>query len=138
MNADIMRSALRFVHALDKDDYETVRSMLAIDCRYHARTETLIGRNAITASYRANSRLARRLFEQVEYSGAVIKVVRKNAHILLSDHLRHRGKEHRYKCVQIIHFGSGELIDSIRHKELPGQRDRLLRFCAGNGVKLSE
>ena len=136
---NIMEVARRFARALDRDDYETVRSMLAADCCYVARDETLFGRDAITASYRENSRLARALFDQVEYSSSVTESADgRDAGILFSDHLRHRGGEHIYKCLQIIGLNSDGLIRSIHHQELPGQRENLLQFCALNGIELSE
>lgn len=134
---DIARLADRFRRALDDEDYDVVKSMLTSNCHYHARNGILVGREAIVASYRDQSKVARRLFDAVEYASVVTKTDDQTAVIMFSDRLLSQGKEHVYRCHQMVHFGPGGLIDTIKHQELPDQREQLLRFCNALGICLT-
>ena len=135
-NPDIIELAQRFSRALDQEDYGIVQPMLAADCRYAARNEAVFGPEAIIASYRTQSALARKLFDRVEYSSAVSQISIDTASIVFSDCLVSDGNKHVYKCGQIVHVGADGVIDAIQHREFPGERARLLRFCADSGVSL--
>lgn len=138
MNANRCREiAQQFADSLNADDYETVRALLAENCRYQARTETITQPDAITRSYRANSLFARTLFDRVEYSSEILQSVSDTARITFVDKLHKGDRTHVYQCQQTVHIRPDGLIDRIKHQELPGERERLLEFCASCNVHLT-
>ena len=134
-DVDIVRLAAGFSQALDDDSYDVLRTLLSADCQYHSRTAVIVGPDAIIDSYRDQNALARRLFDRVEYSSSVTKGGPASVSVVFTDKLYIRDRAHLYRCRQILHFAADGLIDSIKHEELPAERERLLQFCAENGVK---
>ena len=134
---DITEIALRFARALDREDYEAAKAMLAANCRYEARTDTLLGPDAIISSYRRNGTTARHLFDSIEYRSEALETGADTACISFFDRLSKGDKTHTYQCRQRLYFAPDGLINVIKHEELPEERERLLEFCAACGVDLS-
>jgi hypothetical protein len=135
---NINEIAHRFANALDQENYEAVRVMLAPDCRYEGRTETLVGPDAIVSSYRHHGATAQRLFDTIEYRSEPVRIDDHTACIRFFDSISKHGRTHVYQCQQRLQLRSDGLIASIRHEELPGARERLLEFCAACGVTLDD
>jgi hypothetical protein len=133
---DIVEIARRFAGALDQDNYEIARALLADDCGYEGPAKAVIGPEAIVSSYRDHSAMAQRLFDAVEYRSETTRMSVDTVSIAFFDSIAIRGQRHVYRCRQRLHFRPDGLIDCIRHEELPGERERLLRFCAEYGVSL--
>jgi len=121
--------ARRFSHALDAEDYESVRAMLASDCVYVTRTGTLVGPDDIVNSYRDSATLAHQLFESVTFTSEIQRVSRDQAWILFVDHIRNVDRNHTFRCRQRLRFSTELLIRQITHEEIPNQRQELLEFC---------
>jgi hypothetical protein len=74
---EVRARAQIFAQSLDRNDFETVATILAPGCRYDlsgaslTSEGTLVGPEAILASYRSHDARARRLFDSVEYSSDV-------------------------------------------------------------------
>ena len=130
--------ALRFARALDREDYDVVRALLAPDCRYEARGGPISGADAIVDSYRCAGRTARSLFDTVDYESGLISAHANVADISFSDRLTKDGKQHLYRCRQRLLFTPGDLVSRIVHEELPGERERLLEFCHASAVILPD
>jgi hypothetical protein len=136
VKASVPELALRFARALDLGDYDVVRALLAPDCHYETRTGPIFEADAIVDSYRGASKTARSRFDIVEYESALLGAGIDTAEILISDRLTKNGRQHLYRCRQRLFFTPGGLVSRIVHEELPGERQRLLEFCAGCGVNL--
>jgi hypothetical protein len=135
-NVDVLAVARGFAGALDRENYKAARAMLAADCGYQGPAGALLGPDAIVSSYRDQDTAARQLFDAVEYRSKITRTGADNACISFSDHIVSGGRKHVYRCRQRLHFRPDGLIDCIEHEELPGERERLLRFCAACGVNL--
>jgi hypothetical protein len=118
------------------EEYDVVRALLAPDCQYETRTGPIFEADAIVDSYRDAGKKARLLFDTVEYESVLLSAKADTADISFSDRLTKDGKQHLYRCRQRLSFNPGGLLSRIVHEELPGERQRLLEFCAGCGVNL--
>jgi hypothetical protein len=126
---DLTRAqASRFTAALDADDFEGIRPLLAGGCVYDTSKETLIGPDAVIASYRKNGESARERFAEIEYESAVVEAGPSRATVEFTDHLTARGERHTYRCRQRLRFDATGRIVAIAHEELPGERARLEEF----------
>ena len=77
MSIETSRSiATRFAAALDADDYDAARPLLAPDCRYEAPKSVIIGPDAILDSYRQASIDGHAKFDRLEYASTVPEVRR--------------------------------------------------------------
>jgi hypothetical protein len=122
--------ATRFAAALDADDFDAVRPLLAPDCRYEVRGAVLVGPDAILASYRAASEGGRREFDRLSYSSLVIHAENDSATIEFADHIERAGAAHTFRSRQHLTI-TADLITAIRHEDLPGERERLAAFREG-------
>jgi ketosteroid isomerase-like protein len=138
VKASALELASRFARALDQGDYDIVRALLAPDCHYETRTGPIFGADAIVDSYRDAGKTARSLFDNAEYQSALLGAKADSADISFSDRLSKDGRQHVYRCRQRLFFNPGALISRIVHEELPGERQRLLEFCAGCGINLTD
>ena len=138
VKASVSELALRFARALDLDEYDVVRALLAPDCHYETRTGPIFGADAIVDSYRDASKKARSLFEAVAYDSALLGAKMDAADISFSDRLTKDGRQHVYRCRERLFFNPGGLVRRIVHEELPGERQKLLEFCARCGVNLPD
>lgn len=128
------RVARQFAQALDRDDFEAARALLAPECVYQGRTAILIGPEAILQSYRDASHWGRARLSRVDFSSAVRPESDGRQVIRYIDRIWHAGQCHSYQCEQVLSFGRNAEIVHILHRELPGQREALLRFFAEVGV----
>ena len=134
--AEARSLAHRFAARLDADDFAAVELMLAPGCAYETGRGTLTGPPAILASYREAGDRARRLFDTVGYDSEVGEAGDGFAVIQFRDHLVVRGQAHVYRCRQRVTFASDGAVTHIEHRELPGEREGLVAFCARAGVEL--
>lgn len=71
MKATVPELALRFARALDMEDYDVVRALPMPDCHYETRSGPIVGADAIADTYRSTSKMARSLFDSVEYESVL-------------------------------------------------------------------
>jgi ketosteroid isomerase-like protein len=134
--ADVHEIVAAMARALDADDLDAVRALLADDCVYQVRGETLHGPEAIVASYAAASAMARRLFDEVRYESAVEGVSGTTARVAFTDYLLKAGHPwHRYRCRQEFTVGAAGRIVRIVHQEIPSERDALDRHMRECGIE---
>jgi limonene-1,2-epoxide hydrolase len=125
----------RFAKALDLEDYDTALSLLAQGCVYRIRGETIVGAEAVVASYRGNGEAARS-FDSIAYGSDVRAEDDGLIVIEFWDELPHRGRVHRHRCEQWVRTGDGVIVE-IEHRDLDGELESLAEFkrcCNGNGV----
>lgn len=140
-NFDMETSAYAIVavlaQALDTDDFDTVRPLLAADCVYETGRETLIGPEAIVQSYAANSAWARKTFDELRYESRVEPSVAATVAVVFIDLLRHKGLEHRHQCRQEFTVGSAGRIVRIVHHDLPGETEAISEFYRSCNIRRS-
>jgi hypothetical protein len=68
LRPDVQAVVAEFADALDADDFDVVQRRLATDCVYLIGGQRHVGPEAVVASYRDGSHLARRLFEEVVFT----------------------------------------------------------------------
>ena len=117
-----------FAKALDVEDYDTASRLLADSCIYSMCGTTIIGRDAIINTYRINSESAKRRFDSIGYRSYVEAASLQSARICFTDRLCVANESHEFQCSQTVRVGPDELINEIRHEELPGERQRLKDF----------
>lgn len=130
-------TARRFAEALDREDYELASTLLAPDARYRIGGETLIGPEAITASYRGNGDWALATLDGVSYESRVEPAGPGRAAITFVDHLEHAMRRHTHTCRQVVAVNAEGRIAEIEHQDLPGERERLDAFFRETGVRRS-
>lgn len=123
-----MDVAKRFARSLDEEDYASAEQCLATTCKYQIAGNTYIGPDAILASYRENGDWAARTLDGIRYESAVRPGEEGGAVVEFIDHLEHAGMTHTHRCEQHLQFEPGGLISTIRHIDLPGEREALARF----------
>jgi len=128
MPADTLTVTTQFAMALDTEDYATARTLLSNDCLYEIGAQTLIGIDAIVASYQKDSNEAPKRFDAIEYASAVESTGTNTAVIKFTDRVRLADEWHDYYCMQHVTTNHDGLIGSIRHEEIPGQRETLNAF----------
>src|SRR5262249_32886429 len=124
----------RLARLLDADDFGAAAGLIAPDCEYRARRETLIGRDAIVASYAASSGWAREHQIAGGYSSEIEAVAVDEGSLLFTDDLVLNGRSHRYRCRQRFHVGEDGLVNRIVHEEIATERLALEEFMRAGGI----
>lgn len=127
--------ANRFMHGLDKEEYEDVAQCISPDCQYEIAGKTHHGPEAIVASYQGNGDWAAENIEKIGYGSALVEVNERAAKIEFLDYLEHGGQKLTHRCHQHLEFDNDGLICSIRHEDLPGEREALSAFFIAVGLK---
>ena len=131
---DVFAVAQRFAGALDRCDFAEAQAYLSEDCHYQIGQETLIGPEAIIASYRDSAEWGRRTLDQVVYESQVTQD-EKGLSVLYVDRITHGGVTHEYHCRQHLWLNDAGKVERIVHEELPGEREKLDKFFADRGVR---
>lgn len=128
MSDSVLTIARRFAAALDVEDYKTARALVSVECVYDIGKETLNGVDAIIDSYARNGEQAKVRFDAIEYASSVEQTGPDSAAIGFTDRVCLGGAWHEYHCRQHLSLNDAGVITSIRHEEIPGERDRLIAF----------
>lgn len=126
--------AARFARCLDAEDYGGAAACLADGCRYDAGDATHTGPAAIVAAYRAHGDWAARHLDEVTYESEVHARDDGEIRVRFTDHVRHAGVAHTYRCEQVLSFDDAGLIRAIRHVDLPGEASALQAFYVRAGL----
>jgi len=118
MKHDLFDLAKRFAEALDRQNYDVLRALLAPRCRYDGPDGVVVGADEIIASYRAAARLAASHFDAVKFESNVAKVAGKKVEIEFVDRLTKDGREEVYRCRQELYFAPGGLVYRIVHEDV--------------------
>lgn len=128
MSQDSLVIARNFASSLDAEDYATTALLLAEDCVYHIGDATLVGREAILASYQKNGQSAKQRFDAIEYTSHVEMTAPTRAVVSFTDGLHLGNRAHEFRCRQHLDISPTGLITHIQHEEIPGERQRLKDF----------
>lgn len=127
--------AERFATALDRDDYETVASVLAEEVSYSIGDDVLLGREAVVESYRTASKMAHQLFDQVEYGHTVISTDDPTTfRISYTDTLTVGEESLTHMAEQHVTVATEEVVTRIVNVELPGEREAVDAFLERHGL----
>lgn len=122
--------------ALDADDFDAARALLAPDAAYVMRDETLRGADAILGSYRDATRSAHATFDEVRYRSEVVRASGRAATIRFHDELRAGDRWLHHACEQDVELDADGRVARIVHRDLPGERERLIAFLDETGREL--
>ncbi len=93
--------AILFGSSLDHDDFEKVKDLLAENCVYQIGSETLIGPEAILASYEQNMLAGRKKMDKLEWGTSRIETISDCEYLVhFTDYLYHRGEQYTHRCQQ--------------------------------------
>lgn len=121
--------------ALDEDDYESARAVLAPEIVYEIGDETLVGREAVVASYRSASEMAHELFDGVGYGHEIVAAVDEATfRIRYLDLLTAGGESHSHYAEQEITVDPELGVVRIVHIPLPGEREKVDAFMARHNI----
>jgi hypothetical protein len=126
-----------FAEALDREDYEVARSLLAPDCTYRVRSKVLLGPDAIIGSYKGSAEWGAANIDSVMYKSRVEAVTDDRFVVRFEDCLRHHGKSLTYASQQLVELDSYGRIRQIEHQDLPGEVERLEAFLREMGIDRS-
>lgn len=130
MSDSVLPVARQFAAALDVEDYTTARALVSAECVYDIGKETIVGVDAIINSYARNGEQAKVRFDAIAYASCVEQTGPESAAIEFTDRVCLGGAWHEYHCRQHLSLNDAGVITSIRHEEIPGERDRLIAFEA--------
>ena len=114
--------------ALDAEDYQTARALLADDCRYEFRGKVIQGADTIIDSYKTNGDAGHDRFDSVEFTSDVVSESDSSARINFTDVVTRSGDTHIHRCSQRVEFDAVSKIVRITHIDLPGEREALEQF----------
>ena len=77
---------------------------------------------------------AARHLDEVTYESEVRARDDGEIRVRFTDHVRHAGIAHTYRCEQLLSFDDAGLIRAIRHVDLPGEASALQAFYARVGL----
>ena len=122
--------AQEFATALDTEDYESARRLLAGDCIYHFSGKSFRGIAAILESYQQNAEWVKRTFESIVYESSTRQRSDDTWVIHYIDRIQHRDRELEHHCEQVVRFDSGNRVVEITHIDLPGEDTKVKEFLA--------
>lgn len=127
--------AEEFGKALDQDNFEQLRKLLAPQCTYCIGDIKLIGPEAIASSYEQNMLEGRETLDELAWGESGIEEVDDYEFILhFTDHLKHRGHSFIHRCQQRVVVGEDKTIIEINHVENVAEADKLNEFYKKVGL----
>ena len=135
-----MNSPIEYVEALaqalDDDDYVTAASTMAEHVEYSIGDQLMYGPQAVVASYRASSEMARRLFDQVGFGHEVVPTDDPYSfRVTYSDVLTVGDETLTHTAEQQVTVAPDEGVVRIINLDLPGEREKVDRFMARHGLE---
>jgi limonene-1,2-epoxide hydrolase len=123
-----------FARALDRDDFQAARELLAEDCEYDTGDGIVRGRDAVIVPYQEVSEKCKRTFDAIAYESRVVAARETSATVLYTDKIRRGEHHHEFKCHQVLDVDDTGRIVRIQHREIDGERDALNAFFRRAGV----
>ena len=120
--------------ALDNDDYTTVLSLLSDDVTYELGNRTLRGPEAVAASYRESSEMARRIFDSVEYGHSHPRTTDGHTFgIAYTDTLTIDDETLIHNAHQTVTVDRTKGVTHITNEEVPGESAKVEEFLERHG-----
>jgi hypothetical protein len=125
-----------FARALDACDFAAARVMMAPDCAYELRGETLVGPDVVLDSYARSAAWAQRHLDEVRYESEVVRESGSGCTVLYTDYLlKTPGRWHRHRCEQDVFVDARGRIARIVHRDLEHEAERLEAFLSAAGIE---
>ena len=129
--------AADFGTALDKDDFEYVKTLLTTDCQYFIGDTTLVGKNAIADSYEVNMIEGRNKMDKLEWGKSKIEIISETEYFVhFTDYLTHKGEKHVHHCKQKVSINTNGKIFKIVHINDAEEQQKLNAFYKRVGIKI--
>ncbi len=108
--------ATQFGVSLDNNNFNATKKLLSKDCKYIIGKETLIGPEAICASYQQNMIEGRKKLDKLEWGKSNIEAINNSEYFVhFTDYLTHQGIHHTHKCKQKLTINNSGKIILIEH-----------------------
>lgn len=132
-------TAIQFGNALDKDDFELTKALLAADCEYLIGDTTLIGAAEIVGSYEANMIEGRKKMDKLEWGKSEIEPIgEQEYYVHFTDYLTHQGETHTHRCRQKLTINKAAKIIRIVHIHNPEEQRALNAFYNRVGIPITK
>ena len=120
--------------ALDSDDYATAESVMSADVEYVIGDKTLIGPQAIVASYKTASEMAHLIFDAVAYDHDIVSSDDPTFFSIdYSDILTIDDETLTHMAVQHVRAKPRRGVVHITNVDVPGERERVDAFLERHG-----
>lgn len=124
-----------FGRSLDKDEFEIVKGILSLNCKYKIGEEILIGPENICNSYEQNMIEGRKKLDKLVWGESSIEVINDSEYFVhFTDFLTHKGINYTHRCTQKVTIQKDKIVQ-IEHIENIGEQDRLNEFYRKVGLK---
>lgn len=124
----------QFAQALDGEDYQAARMLLSAKCIYNSTSGTRTGPAQVIESYKSNGDWAAAAFDSIRYESHVEPEANDEWMITFTDHIHHKGKHLVHKCGQILTVNQEGLIETIEHRDIRGEKEKLEEFLRDTGI----
>lgn len=130
----VVKQVRLFTEALQREDYDVARKLLAPECVYFQVARELKGPKAIVASYEQSAGWGVGQFDSIERESSVKPTEDGRAMLTFFYKIRHKGKFLRIRSEQIIELDEAGRIGRIEHVELASQANALFKFYFETGI----
>lgn len=128
-------TATNFGRSLDKDDFETVKTLLTADCEYFIGDTTLVGKDAIAGSYESNMTEGHNKMDKLEWGKSEIETISETEYYVhFTDYLTHKDETHIHRCKQKVSVNSDNKIFKIVHINNAEEQQNLKAFYKRVGI----
>ncbi|NOY24450.1 MAG: GNAT family N-acetyltransferase [Oligoflexia bacterium] len=121
--------------SLDDEDFDGAARRLDPALCYETGQGDLVGIAPVIDSYRRAAQGAHAMLDELVNESAVLALGGDRYRVDYTDRLRHHGYAHVFRCQQILTLPPGRGVTRIVHRELRGERTRLLAFFRRAGVR---
>lgn len=127
--------AENFGNALDKDNFEMVKTLLTTDCEYFIGDTTLVGKDAIAGSYESNMIEGRNKMDKLEWGKSKIESINESEYFVhFTDYLTHKGETYTHRCKQKVSVNTDAKIFKIVHINNSEEQQKLTQFYKRVGI----
>ncbi|GEM_PF-3904681 len=128
----MLQVAQEFVSLLDEARFDEAAKLLAEDCQYHYWEGNYQGRDMVINIYRQMHKEAQKAFDELKYSSEVEPVDGETYTLHFTDSVRIDNYWHSLRYDSIVRVKDA-LIQSIEHKEIPGEQRKFQGFLQRTG-----
>lgn len=122
-----IRIVQNFASFLDNIQFKEAGECLSADCRYEYEEGKYQNRNIITAIYKQNDLITRKLFDELRYSSEVEQIAENEFKINYTDSLRKGALWHENRFYDVVKV-QNDLIVDIHHHSIPGAEASMREF----------
>ena len=128
-----MQTVEKFAKLLDRNNFIEAQKLIASDCTYQFRGQTIVGPEAIIDCYRGSFESVDGQLDEIILESDLEPLPDQRWQINYTDHIRKGSNEHTHRCQQVITEKGGWVI-AIEHVDLPGEAEALEEYFRQVGV----